>query len=148
MADFTTEALAAEIQNDPLAIGYKNGDGTWKGDQEIADLLNAKNYTGNKEIVSTADLRAAVTYDAFDGLTAAEESYLRFICMGESIAVNADTLKTFAAIGGSSIWATADKTVMEPRMVALMQYSASRAEVLWGEGFQVGPGMVGQAANV
>ena len=147
MADYTTQALAAEINNDPLAIGYKTN-GVWKGDQEIADLLNLKNRTLNRAYIKSADVRSNTPYAAYDGLTATEESWMNWITQGEEIAVTSDSLINLAGIGGTSKWASADRTTMNARMAALMQYTGSRAEQLWGQGFAVGAGMVGQAANV
>lgn len=149
MADYTIEALAAEINNDPIGIGYKVN-GVWKGDQEIADLLNSRTpgYTVNRTVVKSSDIRSLTTFEAFDGLTVAEENWLRWLTSGEEVAVTSDTLMNLAGVGGDSKWATADEPTMEPRMQALMQFTGSRAEALWGEGFQVGPGMVGAAANV
>ena len=40
MADFSLQALHDEIEADPMGIGYKNGDGTWKEDAVIAGLIN------------------------------------------------------------------------------------------------------------
>ena len=55
MADFTLVALKDEIVNDTQALGYKNTNDTWtggpnppKGDQEIADLINAKNLVEDR----------------------------------------------------------------------------------------------------
>lgn len=39
--------LKNEISTDPLGLGYKNADGTWRSDQTIADLLNSMT-TGRK----------------------------------------------------------------------------------------------------
>lgn len=149
MADFTTEALAAEINNDPLAIGYKVG-GVWKSDQEIADLLNSRTpgYTVNRVTVKSSDIRSLTTFEAFDGLTVAEEAWFRWLTSGEEVAVTTDTLLNLAGIGGDSKWATADEATMEPRMQGLMQFTGSRSESLWGEGFFISPGQIGQAANV
>lgn len=147
MAVFSIAALAAEITNDPLAIGYKTGS-VWNGDQEIADLLNAKNYTVNHKKVDTGDIRGVTTFDAFDGLTAAEEAWFSWLTQNGEIPVNTDTLKNLAGIGGTSKWGVADRATMEPRMQALMQFTGSRAEVLWGEGATISASQVGQAANV
>lgn len=146
--DFTIEALAAEIINDPDGVGYKNADSTWKNDQVIADMMNLASRTLPVSSIPAADVRAATTFDAFDGLTTAEESWFRWLTSGESITITPDTLAALSGIGGGSVWAAADRNAMEARMAAILQYQGSRAEELFGRGFQVSPSMVGQAANV
>lgn len=147
MAEFTIAALAAEINGDLTAIGYKTGS-AWKSDEAIAGLINAKNRTLNHEYIKSADVRAQTPYAAFDGLTAGEETWLQWITQGEEIAVTADSLANLAGIGGTSKWAAANRAVMDPRMAALMQYTGSRAEQLWGEGVQVSFSQISAAANV
>lgn len=34
------ELLRSEIENDPVGLGYKNDDGTWKSNEDIAGILN------------------------------------------------------------------------------------------------------------
>ena len=127
-------ALRSEFVNNPASMPYL----AFTEENVVANAEIINNATGanprtvNRDYISSADIRAAITYAAFDGLTVAEEAYVRFMCMGETLAVNTDTLKTFAAIGGSSIWASADKAVMDPRMQSLMQYQGSRAQEIRG----------------
>lgn len=147
MADFSIAALASEINTDPLAIGYKTGQ-VWKGDDVIAGLMNVKNRTLNRSHIKSSDVRSQTPYAAFDGLTAGEEAWLQWMTQGEEIAVTADSLANLAGIGGTSKWVAANRAVMDARMVSLMQYTGSRGEMLWGQGFEVTESMVGQAANV
>ena len=44
MAEFTLQELHDEIENDPETLEYKEVGGEWKGDTEIANLINAKDY--------------------------------------------------------------------------------------------------------
>ena len=145
---FTIQALADEINNDPLAIGYKNPDTSWKSDQEIVDLINAANYTLNNDEVSASDVRALTTFDAFDGLTVAEVDYFKWLTSGEMITVTDDVLAVLGGVGGSSIWATGEQALMETRMQGILQYTGSRAQQLWGKDSIIFTGQVGQAANL
>ena len=148
MAELTPAALKAEIENDPLAIGYKNG-ADWKADQEIADLLNAVGYTVNHATVETGDIRASVTFEGFDGLVTAEQAWFEWLTQNGVIPVNEEILQQLAGIptANSSIWASAERTEMNAAMTALMQFQGSRAEVLWGEGTNITASQVGAAAN-
>ena len=124
------QALKDEIQNNPAAMPYLAF--TDANDAANADILNnvsgTNTRTVNNETVMAADVRSQTTFDAFDGLTAAEEAWLSWLTGGETIAVTVDTLANLAGIGGTSKWATNDRATMEPRMAALMQRDGSRAE--------------------
>ena len=128
MADI--QAIITEFQTNPASMPYL----AFIPDNAVAnaEIINNSNgsnpRTVNRDTIQTADIRASVTYDAFDGLTASEESWLRWATTGEELAVTADTLAALAGIGGSSRWAAADRAAMEPRIAALMQYQGSRAE--------------------
>ena len=86
--------------------------------------------TVNNDTVDTGAIRGETTYDAFNGLTAAEEAWFSWLTQNGVIPVNADTLANLAGIGGDSKWQLGDRAVMEPRMTALMQRLGSRAEEL------------------
>lgn len=154
MADFTLIALRDEIEADPLALGYKNSpaSGDWKGDSEIADLINNTNGTTprtvNRVKVDTGDIRSDLAFEAYDGLTAAENAWLDWLTANGTIKVNAHMLEKLGGIGGTSIWAVADRPTAEAAMLALMQYQGGRAEELWGEGTKVSASQVGQAFNL
>lgn len=155
MADFSYVALKDEIENDPLGIGYKNSpsSGDWKGDQVIADLINnadgANPRTVNYEHVDTGDIRSDVTFEGFDGLVAAEQAWLEWLTVNGVLKVNDHMLQKLAGIpiDNQSIWAAADRTPMNAAMTALMQFTGSRAEELWGEGRTISAGDVGRAFN-
>jgi len=145
---FSLEALKSEIENDPLGLGYAPG-GNWLDDQEIADLINAVAYTVNHKTVDTGDIRGNTTFDAFDGLVAAEQAWFEWLTVNGVIPVNTETLQQLAGIptANGSIWAVAERTEMNAAMTALMQFQGSRAEVLWGEGTRISASDVGGAAN-
>ena len=149
MTDFTLELLKAEIENDPLGLGYAPG-AVWLGDQEIADLMNAANYTVNRSTVDTGDIRGNVTFDAFDGLVTAEQAWLEWLTANGVIPVTDDTLQQLAGVptANGSVWAVAERTEMNAAMELLMQFQGGRAEVLWGGGTTISAGQVGAAANV
>jgi hypothetical protein len=79
LADFSLQALHDEIEADPLALGYKNGDGSWKGDAVIADLINAKSYKIDRANVEMETVRATVTYDAYNALALDEQEWIRWM---------------------------------------------------------------------
>ena len=123
-------ALRSELLTNPALMPYLPL--LPENDVANADVLNNHDGTNprtvNHDNVDTGAIRGAITYDAYDGLTSAEESWLNFLCVNGEIPVNADTLQNLAGIGGTSKWATGDRSTMEPRMAALMQYQGSRAE--------------------
>lgn len=127
---FDAQALRDEFDNNPVPMPYL----ALIGDNDVANanIINnddgANPRTVNNDIVDTGQIRGATTFDAFDGLTASEESWFAWLTQNGVIPVNADTLANLAGIGGTSKWATADRATMEPRMAALMQRVGSRAE--------------------
>lgn len=160
-------ALNAEISNDPLGLGY--GVGTipydplteWKGDQEIADLLNAKNFVIDRASVPMEDVRGVTDFDWYDALTIDEQEFLRWKTPNSGLLlVTADvklrlTGRTLASGGtggtgsdANSWWAAADRTAAVAAMLPLIEVAGSRAEVLFGEGVVITAGDVGAAANV
>jgi len=124
------QALKDEINTNAAGLAYVAF--VEGNDSANADVINNANganpRTLNHESISAGDFVGATTFDAYDGLTASETAYFDMIANRETVAVTDDTLANFAAIGGTSKWAVADKAVMEPRMVALMQYTGSRAQ--------------------
>jgi hypothetical protein len=76
MAEFSLQALHDEIENDPQGLGYKNVDDTWKGDDVIAGLINAKNYKIDRMSIEMEAIRAAVTYDAYNNLSIDEQEWI------------------------------------------------------------------------
>ena len=123
-------ALKSEFTINPVGLPYLAF--TAINDEANANVIN--NATGlsprtvNRDRIATSDFLAQTTFAAFDALTASEEAWYRTLTVGESLAVTADTLSTWAAIGGVSIWSTGTKAIMEPRIKALMQFLGSRAQ--------------------
>lgn len=124
------QALKDEITGNPASLPYPAF--TAANDAAIADVINnvgnVAPRTVDKDTINAADFVAATTFGAYDGLTASETAYYDMIVGRDTIAVTADTKQNWAALGGASIWATADKSTMEPRIAALMQYTGSRAQ--------------------
>ncbi len=124
-------ALKTELQTDPVGLGYVFDEAN---DASNADILNNANgdkpRTVDNNDIAASDFVAQTTFDAYDGLTAAETAYYDMLVSRERIAVTADTKANLAGIGGTSRWATADRPTMEPRVTALMQRTGSRAEEL------------------
>lgn len=160
MAEFSLQALHDEVEADPEGIGYKIG-AAWKGDQEIADLINAKNYVVDNDSVAMEEIRAGVTYAAYDTLAIDEQEWLRWMTPDAGdCAVTANmkmqlTGRSLASNGvagtgdeSASFWAAAHRSEMALAMLALIEVAGSRAEVLWGAGTTITAGNVGHAANV
>jgi hypothetical protein len=158
---FSLQELHDEIENDPLGIGYKNPDTTWKGDQVIADLINAKNYKVDRASVGMEQVRATCTYAAYDTLSIDEQEWIRWMTPnGGELQITADvklqlsgrTLASNGAAGtgadGDSFWAAAHDQDMAPAMLALIEVDGSRAEVLWGAETSVSVSQVAYAANL
>lgn len=156
---FTLLALKAEINTDPLALGYKVA-GVWKPGQEIADLLNAKNYTIDAISIGMEDARAATTSSAYGGLTADKKEYLRWITPnGGQLRISADvklqlTGRALCVAGSpgtgndnSSWWIAQDRAPMSAAFRALIELPGSRAEVLWGQDMHITALLVAQAFN-
>lgn len=161
MAEFSLQALHDEIEADPLSLGYKNPDTTWKEDAEIVDLINAKNYAVDKGSVAMEEVRAVTTYTAYNNLLADAQEWLRWMTPNSGqFQVTADmklnlTGRTLAVDGvagtgddSDSFWALADDQDIAPVMLALIEVPGSRAEVLWGQGTSISIGQVGAAANL
>ncbi|MHC4338513.1 MAG: hypothetical protein ACYSTG_11305 [Planctomycetota bacterium] len=161
MAEFSLQALHDEIEADPESLGYKNPDTTWKGDQEIADLINAKNYTIDRTSIPMEDIRASVTFDTYDTLSIDEQEWLRWMTPNSGdFMVTADMKLQLSGrslasggIGGTgndsnSFWSAAHRGTMAPAMLALIEIPGSRAEVLWGEETIITVLNVAKAANL
>ena len=160
MAEFSLQALHDEIEADPQTIGYKDA-GVWKGDDVIADLLNAKNYVVDMASVSMEQVRAGVTYDAYNTLAIDEQEWLTWMTPnGGEFQVTADMKLQLSGrslisngIAGSgndsnSFWSAAHRAEMAPAMLALVEVAGGRAEVLWIHGKIISIGEVAKAANV
>jgi len=130
-ADLT--ALKAEVANDPLAIGYSYF--TDGNTDKLVGEINAKNYTTSKPKISSADVRAAITFAAYNNLAIDEQEWIKWVAPGnndEDIVVTPD-LRT-QLLTSSTFWAVADRVAMQAAMKALIDAPGSRAEVLFGYG--------------
>ena len=126
--------LKAEVNTDPLAIGYNPANGDTN---EILAFINAKNYTVAKPSIDVNAVKDATTYDAFDGLLTPEQGWLQWQTdRSGDIGVSAEIRQKLAGdpTTNNAIWAAADRNAMNAVMLALMDVPGGRAEVLWGYG--------------
>lgn len=160
MADFTLQALHDEIENDPEGLGYKTGS-VWKEDNIIADLINAKNYIVDASEIEMEVVRSITTYEAYNDLAIDEQEWLRWMTPNSGVFRVTEDMKvqltgrTLASGGSggsgndnSSFWSVATRSEMAPAMLALIELSGSRAEVLWGVNTIISISQVGHAANL
>lgn len=147
MAEFSLQALHDEIEADPLAIGYKNPDGSWKGDQEIADMLNdlANGDTIERHIVEPRELVEQIALGDYVALTAGQQRYLDLVLEGVDT-INTRTGET--EVRASMLALFGAGTTTRTNFVNVIQRPGSRAEVLWGEGKVVSALEVAYAANL
>ena len=136
--------LRDEIVNDPQGIGLKEA-GEWKGDQVIADLLNdpANGATITRKRIEPGELRASMDLGEYLNLTDGQRAYLAMLLGGVVDATEAPVLSALTTIFAAG---SATRT----SLLAKIQRPGSRAEILWGEGTVVGPGVggVGAASNL
>jgi len=106
-------------------------------------------------------IRAAVIYEAYDGLSADAQEWLRWMTPNSgNLMVTADvklqlsghglTASGVASSGSNnqSFWLPVHQDEMAPTMLVLIEVPGSRAEVLWGEGTTVSLSQVAHAANL
>ena len=160
MATYSLQALHDEIEADPEALGYKEIGGEWKGDQVVADLINAKSYKVDLPSVLSTEIRALATYEAYNTLLVDEQEWLQWMTAVEEVRVTADVKlqlsgRTMASNGAAgtginddSFWAAAHADEMAPAMLALLEVDGSRAEVLWGQGRTITISDVAYTANL
>lgn len=130
-ADLT--ALKAEVTNDPLNIGYSYF--TDGNTDKLVGQINAKNYTVSKPRISSSDVRAAITFAAYNNLAIDEQEWIKWVAPGstdEDIAVTADLKNQL--LTSTSFWAAGDRVAMQAAMNAIINVPGSRAEVLFGYG--------------
>jgi hypothetical protein len=131
-------ALKAEATNDPEGIGYTvltDGNTT-----KFIEEINTKSFTVGKPKISSADVRSATTYDAYNNLAIDEQEWL--VWMTGSNGFNEENVKVTADLRAklttdSTFWAVGDRDAMQAAMLALMDVPGSRAEVLWGYGTSI-----------
>ena len=135
-------ALKTEVNTDPTGLGYAPDAGTGG----LLDLLNGKNPATlvQKPKISSAAVRSAVTYDAYNTLAIDEQEWLRWLTGSngfeeENLPVSADLRLQLTGDGTptNSFWSAAQRTVMVAAMLAIMDVPGSRAEILWGFGTSI-----------
>lgn len=62
------EILKNEINNDPLSLGYKEENGSWKSDEVICNLLNQKNIKQHSTVSISTLLIWAGKHNVFTSL--------------------------------------------------------------------------------
>ena len=126
-------SLKNEIANDPLGLGYST-----ENTQTDLDLINVKRVTitVSKPEISSALIRSTCTYDAYNNLAIDEQEWIRWITPGakgeEDLTVTADLKTRITGPDAASIWAVADRVVMNAAMLDLIDVDGSRAEELFG----------------
>ena len=121
--------LLTEIQTDPMTLGLAGMD-----DGGISRLLNA--IGGSSETIEVTSLDAATVQRAVIGSefinlsTAQQNLWLAILSVG-TIAVKDPNIRAQVV----AVWGA--PTVTRTNLIALQSRSASRSEVLWGEGVSV-----------
>lgn len=118
-------ALATEINTDPKALGYSPGT---KINKQIATIINtvgASNETVNPGTLPTWQVTAAIVDSEWTALTQAKKDLLAFYLNQGT--VDTTSLNVRNGVGGVFA-AGATKTAL----IALVNRSATRAEVLFG----------------
>lgn len=122
--DYT--ALAAEINTDPMALGYAG-----KSDYEIATILNTPGASGEtlfKTYTPVEDVIACIVRAEYDALAAAGKTYLNEVVLKSAkVKTGNETLRN--QIGSLFAAGTATRTAL----IAVASRPASRAEILFGE---------------
>ena len=153
MAGFSLVALKDEIVGDPEGLGYKNSatPNDWKGDQEIADLINDPANGANvfRKNVPMDDVFAEIDWVVdWLGLTGQRntviDKQLAFRLITSTSVLDADSVRIRDAF--AEIFAGTSGGTLE-RLNTLTQKAGSRAEVLWGDGQRISARQVGDAAN-
>jgi hypothetical protein len=132
--------LKDEFTNDPLGLGY-NIDGN---SAVLVGVINAVDpaYIVSKPKISSAAVRSATTFDAYDGVLADAQEWLRWMTGSngfeeENLIVTPDLRTQLTGPGSVSIWAAGETVEMNAAMLALIDVPGSRAEVLWGFGTSI-----------
>jgi len=127
-------ALKTEIETDPTGLGYS--------DQNTSDDLALINDTRptikvSKPKISSALIRSTTTYEAYNGLLADRQEWLKWMTGSngfdeENVTVTPDLRTKLTATDLNSIWAAGDRAEMSAAMLALIDVDGSRAEELFG----------------
>lgn len=136
------QALQDEVNLDPEGLGYNVSSGDTN---LIISLINDINPATlvSKAKISSASVRSACTYDAYNNLSIDEQEWLRWItgtgggAEEEDLIVTDDVRTQLTGPNTASIWAASDRTAMNQAMLDLIDVPGSRAEVLWGHGTSI-----------
>lgn len=123
-------ALAAELGTDPKTLGYAG-----KSDAQIADLLNTPGLSAEtifKAYTDTADVVACIVRSEWTALAAGDKQFLTEVILATPKLKTGDA-NLRAAVAGIFANGTTSRT----NLIAAASKSASRAEVLFGEGATV-----------
>jgi len=133
-------ALKTEINTDPLGLGYDT-DGN---SAVLVGVINETNpaFIVSKPKISSAAVRSATTFDAYDGVLADAQEWLRWMTGSngfeeENLIVTPDLRTQLTGPGSVSIWAAGETVEMNAAMLALIDIPGSRAEILWGFGTSI-----------
>lgn len=140
----TPSELAAEIEDDPQGLGYKEANGDWKADDVIADLMNDPSvYSAQvwRTSVPMSDIYGAVDWSELSGDTGAK---LMFMTITQTDVLDADSANIRDAF--ADIFPSGSTSLSN--LQNLVQKQGSRAEELWGDGTEISVGQVAEAANV
>jgi len=146
MAQFSLQALHDEIEADPLGIGYKEQDGSWKEDQIIADLINdpANGDVVQRNHISPQEIIEQITIDDWDAITAAQRLYVSLLPSLPQV----DAIQNGTEVRANLLTIFGPTTTTRANLIGVVQKDGSRAEVLWGEGTVISISQVGHAANL
>lgn len=148
MANFILQDLHDEIEADPQALGYKNQDGTWKGDQEIADLLNnpANGDTITRRLIEPREIFDSIPIAEYEGYAAWKREWLdtALELAGSAGVING----TDPVVWDNLVACFPQGSGARENILAKIQREGSRAEVLWGEGVSISASQVGHSANL
>lgn len=130
--------LATEINTDPKALGYAG-----KSDYAISVILNTPGASAEtifKAFTETAEIVAGIVRSEYDALTAANKTFLT------DVILKAPRIKTGDAnlrSGISGIFGVG--TTSRTNLINAASKSATRGEVLFGEGTTIGDQDVAKA---
>ena len=161
MTEFDLQALHDEIEADPEGLGYKNGDGSWKLDATIVDLINdpangsmiTRKLIARNEVIYSIE-RGECVQIADDTapaglLSETERWWLSMALRSEVLDANdpevMDTLLDMFPAEGQR---PGFRGTTRANLQGILQRQGSRAEVLWGEGKTVSISEVAHAANL
>lgn len=132
--------LAAEVENDPAAVGYAAP--LARGDVEgVAALLAAPTATAKAVTlgeVPAAAVRACITLEDWRALTDAERAYVALVLAGETVDLSAGAIDA-ALVRPGGIWeAGATRAgvplTSRPALMRCLQRKPRRAEEVLGVG--------------